>query len=119
MKKIIILVIFFFSLPVFSQEKRDRIIAYHFEYGFGLSDFYNFPKREEKGNVIPFPILDEYLFGLTIKKEKIEIIPMIGIIEIEDYHGKIKYKPSSGVIIKRRNLHFKITNGGFSINIKI
>lgn len=118
MKKIIIILsILIYSFPLFSQEKMDKFVEYHFEYGFGLSEFTEFPKKVERGNVIPFPILDEYLVGLTIKKEKIEISPIIGIIESEKYNGRVRYEISSGVVIKRKNLRFKITNGGFSFVI--
>lgn len=68
MKKIIIILSILCSFPLFSQEKQSNFVEYHFEYGFGLSEFTEFPKKKEKGNVIPFPILDEYLVGFTFKK---------------------------------------------------
>lgn len=118
-KNIIILSILLCSFPLFSQEKMDKFVEYHFEYGFGLSEFTEFPKKLEKGNVIPFPILDEYLVGFTVKTKNIEISPIIGIIETEEYNGRIKYKISSGVVINRKKLSLKLTNGGFSIVVNI
>lgn len=120
MKKIIIILSMLLgSFPLFSQEKMDKFIEYHFEYGFGLSEFTEFPKKLEKGNVIPFPILDEYLIGFTVKTKNIEISPIIGIIETEKYNGRIKYRASSGLVIKRKKLSLKLTNGGFSIVVNI
>lgn len=42
---------------------------------------------------------------IKFKKKDFEIIPMIGIVEQEWYDRKMVYKPTVGVVIKKKNLH--------------
>lgn len=112
-KYIISILFLFIPFTALSQEK--EVISYHFEYGFGLSDFYSYPQRFEQDKIMPFPILDEYMVGIKFKKKDFEIMPMIGIVEQEWYDRKMVYKPTVGVVIKKKNLHFKISNGGFTL----
>lgn len=126
MKNKIIVCIFLLisALAMNAQEKKEPI-TYHFEYGFGMMDIYSIPKRFEKDNILPFPMLDEYLIGYKFPIKTGYIIPNIGVFEKsydirydEKRIVQSHYGFSGGFVVRHKQFDFKISNRGFSVGLR-
>lgn len=121
MRLILTFILFLIPFLSFSQEREKRLVSYHFEYGFGLTEQYDFPKRFERDEVVHFPTLDEYMVGFSFPVEEVKVTPIIGVLEISNEvqrKGRTTYEISGGIIIERKNLRLKVSNRGFSLGIE-
>lgn len=121
MRLILTFILFLIPFLSFSQERENHLVSYHFEYGFGLTEQHDFPKRLERDEVVHFPTLDEYMIGFSFPVEEVKVTPIIGVLEISNEvprKGRTTYEISGGIIIERKNLRLKISNRGFSLGIE-
>ena len=123
--KIIVCIFLLISALAMNAQEKYKVVGYHFEYGFGLMDIHSFPKRFEKDEILPFPILDEYVVGYKFPTKTGYVLPNVGVFEKsyditygKDRIVKSTYGFSGGCIVRHKQFDFKISNRGFSVGLR-
>lgn len=123
--KVIVCIFLLISALAMNAQEKEKVVGYHFEYGFGLMDIHSFPKRFERDENLPFPILDEYVVGYKFPTKTGYVLPNIGVFEKsyditygKDRIVKSTYGFSGGCIVRHKQFDFKISNRGFSVGLR-
>ena len=123
--KIIVCIFLLISALAMNAQEKYKVVGYHFEYGFGLMDIHSIPKRFEKDEILPFPILDEYVVGYKFPTKTGYVLPNVGVFEKsyditygKDRIVKSTYGFSGGCIVRHKQFDFKISNRGFSVGLR-